>query len=213
MKPPSIPVICIEGQSETWERARQSFEDQSRYLLIRSPANISEITRLADRVGPAILLTSPAFLDQLPPPGIRQLWASGHLEVMVILDPGDWDEAAQRYLREGCIGVLHQDDIPEIFRKAVQSAAAGELWASRKILARLLRQMIQLETDSSCRLTQRESEILELIGSGYKNREIANHLSISKDTVRWHLRSLYSKLGISDRQAAIHFWQLKHMNG
>ena len=57
------------------------------------------------------------------------------------------------------------------------------------------------------RLTARENEILNLLGLRYTNQEIADHLFLSRETIRWHLRSLYSKIGASDRAAAIQYAQ------
>ncbi|GGK42395.1 response regulator [Nocardia camponoti] len=52
-------------------------------------------------------------------------------------------------------------------------------------------------------LTQRESEVLELLVSGHSNRAVASKLVVSEDTVKTHLRGLYRKLGVSERSGAI----------
>jgi len=59
-----------------------------------------------------------------------------------------------------------------------------------------------LSAESPRKLTRREKEILRLVGQGYKNQEIAEQLFISRETVRWHLRSLYPKIGVQDRLSA-----------
>jgi ATP/maltotriose-dependent transcriptional regulator MalT len=53
-------------------------------------------------------------------------------------------------------------------------------------------------------LTARETAMIELLLSGMRNREIAERLSTSEATVKWHLYNLYSKLGVNNRTAAIH---------
>ena len=60
-----------------------------------------------------------------------------------------------------------------------------------------------VERTSSVQLTMRESEILHLIASGLSNKEIEAHLFISKNTVRTHIKNLYSKLGVESRTQAI----------
>ena len=52
-------------------------------------------------------------------------------------------------------------------------------------------------------LTQRESEVLELLVSGHSNKAVASKLVVSEDTVKTHIRGLYRKLGVSDRSGAI----------
>jgi two-component system nitrate/nitrite response regulator NarL len=127
---------------------------------------------------------------------------------LVIAGVKDESESVESYLREGCAGVVMVCNTPDVYRKAVQSAVGGELWAPRKVVAKVLRDMIRLGSESARQLTDRESEILSLIGMGYNNRDIATHLFISKETVRWHVRSLYAKLGLSDRDSAIRYWSL-----
>jgi DNA-binding NarL/FixJ family response regulator len=52
-------------------------------------------------------------------------------------------------------------------------------------------------------LTQRESEVLQLLVSGHSNKAVASELVVSEDTVKTHIRGLYRKLGVSDRSAAV----------
>ncbi|MBI3668804.1 MAG: helix-turn-helix transcriptional regulator [Acidobacteria bacterium] len=52
-------------------------------------------------------------------------------------------------------------------------------------------------------LTSRERDILQLIARGLTNRAIADRLCVTHETVRWHIRGLYSKLGVQDRFSAI----------
>jgi DNA-binding NarL/FixJ family response regulator len=52
-------------------------------------------------------------------------------------------------------------------------------------------------------LTQRESEVLELLVAGHSNKGVASKLVVSEDTVKTHIRGLYRKLGVSDRSGAI----------
>jgi ATP/maltotriose-dependent transcriptional regulator MalT len=72
--------------------------------------------------------------------------------------------------------------------------------ASRKTVSTVLQSLLFA---SKHRLTFRETEILGLVANGLKNREIAKRLLISPETVRWHLRTLYNKLGTHDRMRAV----------
>jgi DNA-binding NarL/FixJ family response regulator len=81
----------------------------------------------------------------------------------------------------------------------VETVNSGELWAPRKLLSQMCRGVVA--AGDPRRLTTREEEILALLGKGYKNREIADALFISRETVRWHIRGIYSKLNLHDRQS------------
>jgi two-component system, NarL family, nitrate/nitrite response regulator NarL len=103
-------------------------------------------------------------------------------------------------LRLGFAGFLQHDSSAETIRKAVERVAQGELWAGRKLTASALRSTLGVVNDT--RLTSLESEILRRLAEGHNNRKIAGDLFITRETVRWHLRSAYSKLGIHNRKAA-----------
>jgi DNA-binding NarL/FixJ family response regulator len=201
-----IPVICLEKQPDVWTLARLALEGEGAYVLVNCPAALDQIVSLSSRIGPAILLTNPAFIESLESHEIRKLCLFSTLYVLVVTSLNADDPAIEGYLREGCSGILNLYDGPDIWRKAMQSVAAGELWVSRQIATRVFRALLLLEEPNKSRqLTPREAEILELIGSGYSNRDIARQLFITKETVRWHLRTLYSKVGAPDRASAIKF--------
>ncbi len=100
----------------------------------------------------------------------------------------------------GCRGVLEVDSPAATLRRAIQAVASGEIWASRRSISRVVQTLLFADRQQ---MTSRESQILKLIARGYSNREIAEQLFISRETVRWHMRSLYSKIGAHDRDSAV----------
>ena len=103
-------------------------------------------------------------------------------------------------LRAGVAGFLEEGDSPESNRSALARVAAGEIWANRQLISETLRDMVSVIDDP--RFTRREIEILRCVAAGDDNRHIAEKLFIARETVRWHLRSAYGKLGIHNRHAA-----------
>jgi DNA-binding NarL/FixJ family response regulator len=203
-----VRVICLEDQQNIFEHATRYLSHRGSATLLRCPATFRDIVNLADHIDSAVCLSSAEFLGELPPASMHKLCA-GKLRVLVVLESKKDDELAIPYLWEGCSGFLHLDDSPEIWERAIAAVAADELWVSRKMMSRLLREIVRLSDDPRHKITRREAEILELIGVGHDNKHIANELFISKETVRWHVRSLYSKIGVSDREGAIRFWRMR----
>jgi two-component system nitrate/nitrite response regulator NarL len=86
---------------------------------------------------------------------------------------------------------------------------AGEVWINRAMMARVIgglwnpvnAQTIQADPEAVkiALLTEREREVVGLIGEGLRNKQIAERLFISEITVRHHLTSIFDKLGVSDR--------------
>ncbi len=82
-------------------------------------------------------------------------------------------------------------------KRALRAVSRGEMWLERRLMSQILQGF--LCASALPKLTQREYDVLKLIAEGYKNREIADRLFITHETVRWHIRSLNSKLGAHDR--------------
>jgi DNA-binding NarL/FixJ family response regulator len=103
----------------------------------------------------------------------------------------------------GCTGVVPYEVTVQMLRKAIVAICDGELWLPRKVLSKVAHDAFQKSIVR--KVTQRESEIFKLVCLGFTNQQIAEHLFISRETVRWHLRGLYSKIGVESRAGAIRY--------
>jgi DNA-binding NarL/FixJ family response regulator len=115
------------------------------------------------------------------------------------------DQTCEQLLRIGVVGLLRRDESPETLGRAISAVVDGQLWFPRGTISRVLKEFLIPTVNH---LTAREMEILMLIGGGLNNQQIADRLFISRETVRWHLRSLYPKLGIRSRRSAIEYFRL-----
>ena len=193
--------MYLDTEAGILEIIETALEGNRAFQLIRAPSTIKELYGLAKQMGPSALITSRAFLIRQASGDIRRIRAAGPTHILVFVEATDDAVPPEEYLRLGCAGVLYYTDPPDVFRRAIQATAAGELWVPRRVLSQLASAAIGA-AEVLPKLTRRESEILKLIGMGLTNREIADQLWISSETVRWHVRSLYSKLGVTDRRSA-----------
>ena len=163
-------------------------------MLVSSAPQPQECFAVAQELAPCILILSPDSLNALS----KHFLTLSSLSVRtMIVDAAAEDAKIKEYIRAGYYGVLNGREKLRVIRKALQVVAQGEIWASRRIVSELVRDFAR--ADSSRNLTPRESEILALITQGHNNREIADKLFVTRETIRWHVRSLYSKLGVQDR--------------
>jgi two-component system, NarL family, nitrate/nitrite response regulator NarL len=114
-------------------------------------------------------------------------------------------------VRQGCCGVLAKQTSTEILMKSIQKVHAGEFWLDRLTMADVIRKLakraaggnngtgMRLIRDKSAALSQREREIVALVAQGFKNKEMAERMFISEQTVKNHLHNIFDKLGVSDR--------------
>jgi DNA-binding NarL/FixJ family response regulator len=113
-------------------------------------------------------------------------------------------------VRAGAIGYVVKDRFAKDVCKAIRDAAAGRVQLSSDAVARLMREMRGGETETQpLDLTQRELTVLKLMAQGVSNKQIAESLEIMERTVKTHVSSILSKMGVQSRtQAAFQAIQL-----
>jgi DNA-binding NarL/FixJ family response regulator len=115
----------------------------------------------------------------------------------------------------GAVGLLWKHEPANMLAKAIRKVHEGELWLDRTTAAEVFRRMTRrrrvedAEGAKIATLTKRELEVISLIAEGLKNRVIAERLFISEATVRNHLTSIHSKLGVSNRSELV-VYALRH---
>lgn len=170
----------------------------------------------------ALLSTSApdVFLMDLSMPGVdgieatrRILADAPEVHVVVLTSFADRQRILDA-LEAGASGYLLKDGDPAQVAEAVRVAAAGESPLDPKAARVLLdaRREGQPAAAAAGKLSPREREVLDLVGQGLANKQIARRLGIAERTVKAHLTSVFQAIGVSDRtQAAL--WAQKHLEG
>jgi DNA-binding NarL/FixJ family response regulator len=103
----------------------------------------------------------------------------------------------QNLMAKGVVGILPPSADSDLLIKALKAISLGEVWLDRATLMKLLACM--KKSAPNVRLAHREKEIISHICQGFRNKEIAQKLNISEQTVKSHCNRIYKKLGVSDR--------------
>jgi NarL family two-component system response regulator YdfI len=124
-----------------------------------------------------------------------------HPEVaVVILTTYNEDELMRRGLRAGARGYLLKDTDRATLLDTIRAAARGETLLKPELVARLLEPP---RHEAASGLTARELEVLVAVAAGARSKVIAHRLRITERTVKAHLTSIYNKLGVDNRAAAV----------
>jgi DNA-binding NarL/FixJ family response regulator len=124
---------------------------------------------------------------------------------VLILTTFDLDEYVFSALRAGASGFLLKDTPPSDLVAAIRVVAAGEALLAPSVTRRLIEEFTRRPEPASAPrpdlggVTEREREVLALIGRGLSNAELAGHLHLSPATVKTHVGRLLTKLGARDR--------------
>lgn len=129
---------------------------------------------------------------------------------VLILTTFERDEYVFQSLQAGASGFLLKNAPPEDLIKAVRVVAAGESLLAPSITRRIIEEFAKLRprhdvTDDVEGLTGRELEVLRALALGFSNAELAERLHVTEGTVKTHVSSLLSKLGLRDRVQAVVF--------
>ena len=116
---------------------------------------------------------------------------------IIVLTMYAGDENIHRALRAGAVGYLLKDSVPEDLIRVIHDVHVGK----RAVPLHLETMLTRHEAKPA--LTAREIEVLELLAKGMRNKEIGGTLHITEETVRAHIRSIFLKLSVHDRTAAL----------
>ena len=126
---------------------------------------------------------------------------SPHTQVVVLTADTD-DAKVVAALRAGAIGYVRKDSEPEVFLSAVRAAARGQSVLDPAVAGSVLQDLVRggpLGDD----LSEREKDVLRQLAHGRTNREIAQALHVSEETVKTHVGNILSKLQLSHRTQAV----------
>lgn len=141
-----------------------------------------------------------------------QAWQTQYCEspqwALTAFNLRDEDHATELMSFMHLAGVFYRSDSLELICKGIQCLITGDTWMSRSLMARLIdfyrRQQINCYRPA-CGITQRELEIIGLLGSGASNTEIANLLFVSEHTVKSHLYNIFRKINVHNRIQAVNW--------
>jgi DNA-binding NarL/FixJ family response regulator len=185
--------------------------------LLENHADVVEVVGLARDGAEALALCAEhapdVVLMDLEMPGIGGIEATRRLarrdgapKVVVLTSFADREHIAAA-LDSGAVGYLLKDSGPEELVSGIRAAAAGESPLTPRVALTVVRELrVAAAADN---LSDREREVLALVGAGVPNKQIALRLGISPKTVKSHLSHIFRHIGVRDRlQAAM--WARRH---
>ena len=197
---------------------RMLLESQDDMTVLGEAANGSEAIRMTSELHPDVVLMDVRMpgLDGIE--ATRRIVATGDRTRVLILTTFDLDEYAYAGLRAGASGFLVKDAQPEELLSGIRSVASGDAVVAPSLTRRLLdtyaRHLPTPGPDSDAptaghtdvrldALTEREREILTVVGRGWTNTEIATRLHLAESTVKTHVGRILAKTGSRDRIQAV----------
>ncbi len=213
---PRIRVLIIDDHMLFRQGIRWSLSDATDIEVVGEAENGQEAIRLTEKLAPHVVLVDINL------PGLNGLEVARVLKRrepgigMIVLSVYEDDDQLFQAIKCGAAAYSSKDIHPRDLLRTIREVAAGRYLINEAVLSkphvasRVLSQFRELAateddrtTDLFAPLTSREIEILDCIARGLSNKEIANSLSISGQTVKNHITSILAKLQVNDRTMAV----------
>lgn len=203
-----ISVCLVDDQNLVRQGIRSLLELSDTIEVIAEASDGAEAIEMIPRIKPDVVLLDMRMPGLSGLDVLRQLSADGTLPPTVILTTFDDDQLVLAGIKAGARGYLLKDVSLEQLVDAVKTVAGGGSLVAPVVTQRLLAGLERMQNEFSSLdrpdpLTDRETEILRLMASGYSNKEIANSLGVAEGTVKNHVSNILSKLGVRDRTRAV----------
>src|SRR5512136_1347815 len=198
----SIRVLIADDHLIVREGLRMILETSDDIQAVGEAADGAEAVRLAQALAPDVVLMDLRMPNMDGLAAIERLRLQQPQVAVVILTTYNEDDLMQRGLRAGARGYLLKDTDRDTLFNTIRAAARGETLLKPEVVARLLARP-ESKPHGELGLTDREMEVLKAVARGERSKEIAAQLGITERTVKAHLASIYNKLGVDSRAAAI----------
>lgn len=209
-----IRVLLVDDQALFREGLRTLLDLQADIEVVGEAKDGREAIDAVPRLAPDVVLMDMQMpvLDGIA--ATRDIRANHPNTQVIVLTTFDDDEYVFEGLRAGAVGYLLKDVTSDRLAEAIRSAARGESFLEPSVAAKVVAEFARLADAPHVReranhrlaepLSERELEILRLVGAGESNKEIAATLFIAEGTVKNHVTNILGKLGVRDRtQAAL----------
>ncbi len=199
-----IPIVIADDHAVLRESLAALLNTQKDFQVVGKAGTGAETLRIVNECRPEVLV-----LDLFMPGGdgfevLRTLDAAGSRVASVVLTGSENEPDYVQVVRLGARGLVLKGEGPERLFAAIRAVANGELAFTEEIAQQVLNVMAgetreQEQPTSLRRLSERERQIAALVARGMKNKDIAQELHISENTVKRHLQSIFNKTGSRDR--------------
>jgi two-component system, NarL family, response regulator LiaR len=203
---PPIRVALVDDHSVVRRGLRTFLESYPDISVVGEAATGEQTLAQVGSWVPDVVL-----MDLLMPGGMDGIETTRHLRRLVpsaqvvVLTSDTGDARVGASLRAGAIGYVRKDAEPEVLLEAVRAAARGQSLLDPAVAAALARELGQHQQGRlhSALLTEREQEVVRLLALGFTNREIAEALVVSAETVKTHVGNILTKLQLSHRTQVV----------
>jgi len=199
----AIEVLLVDDHEVVRRGLREMLSDEPDIEVVAEAGSAEEALAVAMHVEPDVAVVDVRLGDGDGVALCRELRSRPNAPYCLVLTAFDDEEAMVGAIMAGASGYLLKQVRGQDVVNAVREVAAGRSLLDPVTTARVLDKLRHPEADELAQLTERERTVLELVGEGLSNREIAERLFLAEKTVKNHVTSVLAKLGMQRRTQAV----------
>jgi DNA-binding NarL/FixJ family response regulator len=197
-----IRILIADDHPIFRDGLRKLLSLEEDFQVIGEAEDGKEAVEMVQKLMPDILL-----LDLKMPnlSGIGALEALGDKNKttrVIVLTASEDEAAVVQAMRMGTAGIVLKQTATELLIKSIRKVYDGEIWLDSRMTTAVMKEFSQpapVREPIKTVLSAREREVVALVCQGFRNKEIAEKMFISEQTVKNHLHNIFDKLGVSDR--------------
>lgn len=199
-----ITIMIIDDHVVIRSGLRMLIEHDQRMRVVAQAGNREEALERAASERPDVIILDLLLGEDDGLAFLPELCQTSPNSRVLVLTGVQNPDAHRRAIRRGAMGIVLKDHAADQLLKAIMKVHEGEVWIERSMMGSMIQEftkpaMPDPEIAKIESLTDREREVIALIGEGLKNKQVGERLFISETTVTHHLSSVFSKLDVSDR--------------
>jgi DNA-binding NarL/FixJ family response regulator len=192
-----IRLVIADDHPIVLDGLSQLFASESDVEVVERCTNGEEAIAAARRVKPDVLVLD-VRMPVLSGLAVSRMLSAEKSPVRIVLLTAQLNDVeAANAVRYGVAGIVLKETAPRVLLQCVRAVAAGATWLDAKMAAAAASSGER--RDAARSLTRRELDIVRMVATGARNREIGEKLGISEGTVKVHLHTIYEKLSIAGR--------------
>lgn len=199
-----ITIMIVDDHVVIRSGLRMLIEHDQNMRVVAMAGNQEEAMERAANETPDVIILDLLLGDEDALNFLPELCQTSPKSRVLILTGVQNPDSHRRAIRRGAMGIVLKEHAADQLLKAIKKVHEGEVWIERSMVGDMIQElsrpaMVDPELVKIESLTEREREVIALVGEGLKNKQVGERLFISETTVTHHLSSVFSKLEVSDR--------------
>ena len=205
-----ITIMIIDDHVVIRSGLRMLIEHDQHMKVVAQAGSRTEALERAASTNPDVIILDLLLGDEDGLSFLPELCQASPNSRVLVLTGVQNPDAHRRAIRRGAMGIVLKEHAADKLLKAIMKVNEGEVWIERSMMGSMIQEfnkpaMVDPEVSKIESLTDREREVIALIGEGLKNKQVGERLFISETTVKTHVTHILQKLNLRDRVQAVVF--------